>query len=453
MSNLKTKAIGASYWTISVEIISQFVRLVTNLVLTRLLVPEMFGLMAIVNVILVGLNLFSDLGLSPNVVQSKRGEDKDFLNTIWVTQFFRGGLLCILAVLIGGLVYLLQGFRVIDPETVYGDTLFPFIIMIMAISPLVSGFNSTNIMSASRELKLSRISIMTITTQVVSSVTMIVLAYQYRSIWALVIGTLVGACLTCFLSHSILASFRNSFHWNQKYFWEIFHFGKWIFISTILAYVINQSDRLYLAGNITPGELGVYSIAFYLSSSVLMIIGRLYGGVFFPALCDVCRTNSDNLSNVYYKLRFRVDFLAYVSFGIIFVAGSEMIEFLYDERYASAGWMLELLSISLLSIGFLLAEQCLIATGQVKLTTFGNLLHALLLIIGLPLSFAYGGLKGVVLLYAISPTIRAISAGCFLYRSGLINLKKELLALPFILVGIFLGYLASQVLTRVNEYI
>ena len=292
----------------------------TNLVLTRLLVPEMFGLMAIVNIILLGLNLFSDLGLTPNVVQSKRGEDKDFLNTVWVTQCLRGMVLCVLTLLIGVVVYLSQSYSIIESDSVYGNSLFPIIILVMAISPLVSGFNSTNIMSASRELNLRRLSIMTVLTQAISSLLMVILAYHYKSVWALIIGALVGVSLRCFLSHSFLASFRNSFYWNQKYFWEIIHFGKWIFISTILAYVINQSDRLYLAGNLTAGELGVYSIAFYLSSSILMVIGKLYGGVFFPALCDICRTNHDNLSNVYYKLRFRIDILAYVSFGIISVS-------------------------------------------------------------------------------------------------------------------------------------
>ena len=57
----------------------------SNLLLTRLLVPKMFGVMAVAMLVIIGLAMFSDLGLKPSVVHSRRGNEPVFLNTAWVT--------------------------------------------------------------------------------------------------------------------------------------------------------------------------------------------------------------------------------------------------------------------------------------------------------------------------------------------------------------------------------
>ena len=47
---------------------TQALRLASNLILTRLLFPEAFGLMALVSVVLVGLAMFSDVGIGPAAI-------------------------------------------------------------------------------------------------------------------------------------------------------------------------------------------------------------------------------------------------------------------------------------------------------------------------------------------------------------------------------------------------
>ena len=76
---------------------SQVLRLASNLVLTRLLFPEAFGVMAMVSVFLMGLAMFSDVGVGPAIMQSKRGDDRDFLDTAWTIQIIRGVSLWLVA--------------------------------------------------------------------------------------------------------------------------------------------------------------------------------------------------------------------------------------------------------------------------------------------------------------------------------------------------------------------
>ena len=95
--SLKQRALNAGFWSLAGYGFNQALRFGSNLLMTRLLVPEMFGVMTIAYVVMTGLAMFSDLGLRPSVVQSKRGSDPVFLNTAWATQILRGLLLGVLA--------------------------------------------------------------------------------------------------------------------------------------------------------------------------------------------------------------------------------------------------------------------------------------------------------------------------------------------------------------------
>src|ERR1700677_394636 len=72
---------------------AQVLRFAFNLILTRLLYPELFGLMALAFTVITGLNLFSDFGTAAIVVCNPRGADREFLNTVWTLQILRGFVL------------------------------------------------------------------------------------------------------------------------------------------------------------------------------------------------------------------------------------------------------------------------------------------------------------------------------------------------------------------------
>jgi O-antigen/teichoic acid export membrane protein len=90
MSSIKKLAIRGAVWTIASYGTSQILRFGSNLILTRLFIPDVFGLMALVYVFISGLHLFSDIGIGTSIIQNKRGDDPVFLNTAWTMQVIRG---------------------------------------------------------------------------------------------------------------------------------------------------------------------------------------------------------------------------------------------------------------------------------------------------------------------------------------------------------------------------
>ena len=114
----------------------------SNLLVTRLLVPKMFGVMAIAMLVIIGLAMFSDLGLKPSVVHSRRGNDPVFLNTAWVTRILRGMLLWLFALFASLLIYYANRIGIVPKGTAYADPILPFVVAILSVTAVTSGFES-----------------------------------------------------------------------------------------------------------------------------------------------------------------------------------------------------------------------------------------------------------------------------------------------------------------------
>src|SRR6185437_887750 len=83
LNSLRFRAIRAGIWTIGGYGANQVLRLGGNLLLTRLLFPEAFGLMALVTSVMVGLSMFLDVGVEASIIQNKRGHEESFVNAAW----------------------------------------------------------------------------------------------------------------------------------------------------------------------------------------------------------------------------------------------------------------------------------------------------------------------------------------------------------------------------------
>ena len=87
---MKARALRGTGMTVIATVGTNGLRLGSNLVLARLLTPEIFGLMALANVFLIGLKMFSDTGVQTSIVRSPRGDEGIYLDTAWTLQIGRG---------------------------------------------------------------------------------------------------------------------------------------------------------------------------------------------------------------------------------------------------------------------------------------------------------------------------------------------------------------------------
>ena len=155
-SSLKQRFIRGSTWTLVGYALNQVLRLGSSLVLTRLLAPDIYGVMAVGYTVITGLVMFSDIGLAAGAIQSRRGDDPTYLNVTWVVQIARGLLISLAALGVSGVLALGWVSKILPAQSVYADPRIPGLLAVVSLIGLVSAFESTKVLVARRQLALAQ---------------------------------------------------------------------------------------------------------------------------------------------------------------------------------------------------------------------------------------------------------------------------------------------------------
>ncbi|MEH6750265.1 MAG: oligosaccharide flippase family protein [Paracoccaceae bacterium] len=386
-SSLTSRVLRSSALTVAGFGFSQGLRLVSNLVLTRLLFPEAFGLMALVMVFMVGLQMFSDFGIGPAIARSARGDEPAFLDTVWTVQILRGivlfGIGCLLAA---------------PMAAFYNEPLLFWMLIVACFQFLLSGLMPTRRETANRHLALGKLTVLEMISQVLSLLVLVSLALWFRSVWALVFGTLIGVTIQVVLLTLFLPGHRNRLHWERAAVKEVVHFGKWIFLSTICGFLLAQGDKLILGKFLSMDVFGIYNIGFFLGSFPLMLGLMVISRVLIPVYRD-CPPKASHEN--FLKLR-RMRVLATAGLlsmlGLVGFSGVWLVDLLYDPRYVQAGAVVVLISCMQIPLVIgLTYDQAALAAGDSRGFFVVSATKALFVVLGLVIGVQTGGLIGALI--------------------------------------------------------
>lgn len=431
MASLSKQAIQGTIWTIFGYGGSQVLRFGGNLILTRLLAPELFGLMALVNTFIIGLNLFSDLGIRPSIIRSERGDEPDFLNTAWTIQVFRGFGLWITCLLI-----------TVPVAKFYNEPQLLWIMPLVGFRTIIAGFESTSLATLNRNLNLKTLTIYDFIVQGLSLTIMVIWAWMSPTIWALIIGVLSSSVFGLIRSHTLNTTMQNRLAWDKSALKELISFGRWIFISTVMTFLASQSDRLILGKLLTLEMLGVYTVAFTLADLPKTLMEAVMNKVVFPVISKQLDLPRSQLrQNLLDKRKLLLLFIT-LPLAILVCFGDQLILSLYDQRYAQASWMLPMLALGMWP--FILnasINKALFALGKPLYIALGNVFKLLYMVILLPLSFYSMGVLGVILVVAFNDIPCYIVVTYGLWKEKLLGLKQDLGAtfLLFVLIAVLGG--------------
>lgn len=438
-TSLKKRVLRAGGWNTVGHGLGQVIRLGSNLVMTRLLAPEMFGVMAMATMATVILALLSDIGLGQNIVQSRRGDDPVFLDTAWVVQIIRGVIIWLIGLGLSMALHLANLGGIVPADSVYASPLLPLLIAVISFEAVISGFTSTKMATAGRNFDQKRIIQIRLISQVTALIVMIPTGVLSRSIWALVAGGLIAPLTTTVLSHSWISGHPNRFRWEGSARRELIGFGKWIFVSSVVSVLAMNGDRLLLGGFVDAHVLGFYAIATLMVGAIEGGVVRLFAHVWLPALSEIARNKPSRLREIYYKLRVPGDLLLLFLTGLLFSAGHLVIDLLYDPRYSAAGGMLQVLALSLFTVRYGVAHQIYLAVGMPRYLAVINVVRFVSLYTLVPLLYYVAGTQAAI--WGIA--LHALATVPFVYRFnarlGLNDFRRELMVLAALPVGFLCG--------------
>ncbi|HBM64362.1 TPA: oligosaccharide flippase family protein [Pseudomonas putida] len=443
-ASLRKRALRAGSWNLVSQVASQVMRLGGNLIMARLLLPEMFGVMVIATTVSILLHLLSDVGLRQNIIQSHRGDDPDFLNTAWTVQIIRGFLLFALTLLLALGAWLAQLAELWPADSTYAAPVLPMVLAVTGLSAAIWGFQSTKIDVAVRTFQQKRVVLVDLASQVAGLVVMLVLGLLTHSIWALVLSGLVSAVVWTVLGHTALEGPNNHLRWDRSALTELIVFGRWILLSSMVGVLAMYGDRMWFGASMSAAQLGVYSIAVLILGAVQTALMKIVGAVALPAFSEAARADDKpRLKALYFRFRLLVDLLVLFICGGFLTASPLLIGWMYDDRYREAGPMLAILSLSFIVLRYTLAHQVWIALGLTKYQAMDNIIRLVSLWGLLPLLLAIGGVEWAiwgVALHAVPTLVLVVYVNC---KLDIFSLKRELVVLPMLLVGALCGALLT----------
>jgi O-antigen/teichoic acid export membrane protein len=407
-NGLKARAMRGAFWTLLGYGSQQVIRLGSNLIMTRLLVPEMFGVMAIAQVFLVGLNMFSDLGINSSIVQNKRGEDHQFLNTAWTVQVIRGGGIYF------ALIFIAYPISLMYEQPI----LFP-VLCVLGINAVIVGFQTTGFASADKNLTIGARTSIELAAQLMGVAVMIIWATFIPSIWALVGGSVVSSIFLVMLGHFVLSKHRHKLIIVREHLDEIIHFGKWIFLSSVVGFFANQLDKLILGKLLSMEMLGFYTIAYTLSQLPILISTQLGSRVMLPVYSKLQDLGQKEFRGYVFKIRTRLAGML-LPVALIFMAfGDQIVNCLYDDRYHSAGWMTEVLSIGVAIHLATYAGPFLLAMGKSKIFSIMVILKTIILVISMYAGWLYHAEEGLIYGIALSSLLYYVVQSAIYHKNGM----------------------------------
>ncbi len=384
---LRARALRSSGLTLMGYAGSQVLRLASNLILTRLLFPEAFGVMVLVSIFMMGLAMFSDVGVGPSILQSKRGDDPEFLNTAWTIQVIRGALLwvatCVLAV---------------PAATFYDAPQLAQLLPVAGMTLLITGLNPTRLESANRHLMLGRVTAIDFVTQISGIVAAVLMAWWLQSVWALVLSGLLSALVQLYLYNVYLPGERNRFRWEKSAAEELIRFGKWIFLSTLAGFLLFQGDKVILGKFLTLEALGVFNIGYFLASFPLLLGGMVVRKTLIPIYRELPPKESPENFAKLRKMRYGLSALILILLAMFAMSGVVLVNFMYDARYALAGGIVVIVAaMQVPSVVVLTYDQAALAAGDSRQFFVLSAVRAVLTLAGLLLGVQYFGLMGALI--------------------------------------------------------
>ena len=366
---------------------SQIIRLISNLILTRLLFPEAFGMMAMVSVFLMGLAMFSDVGVGPAIMSSKRGDDPDFLNTAWSIQMFRGLALWVLAMAFTWPIALYYG----EPDLIW-------YLPVAALTLVINGFNPTRLETANRHMQAGRVTLIEIATQIVGIITAVLFAWALQSVWALVISGIVAALAHLAMLNRFLPGAPNRLRWEKPAAAELIHFGKWIFLSTVCGFAVGQADKVIIGGYLSLANFGLYNIAFFLASFPFMLGGMVMRRLLIPIYRESPPLASAANFARLRKMRVTATGALALMTLILGLAGVWLVQVMYDDRYVMAGGLVVIIAaLQMPALIIMTCDQAALAMGDSRRFFVLTLVRAVLVVAGLLIGLQTAGLLGALI--------------------------------------------------------
>lgn len=275
----------AGFWAFALRVVERLFALVRTVVLARLLAPEDFGLFGIALLALSTLEMFSQTGIQRALIQ-QRSDIKAYLDTAWTVQVARG-------VLVAGLLFATAG----PVATFFEEPQAVPLLQLIGLTTLIRGFTNIGVVYFQKELAFHREFAYRFGGTLVDVAVAITTALIWRNAMSLVVGLAAGHLMRVAASY-VIHAYRPRLRFDRARAVEMYHYGKWVFGSSVVAFLALYGDDIFLGKVAGAVALGLYQMAFRFANLTATEVTNVIARVTFPAYAQL-QDNAERLRRAF----------------------------------------------------------------------------------------------------------------------------------------------------------
>lgn len=432
-TGLKGHAFRGGTWLGIGSVFEQVFRMGRNILLTRLLAPEAFGVMAIVYSASSMVDMLAEIGVKEAIIQNPKGQDSRFVNSAWWLAFGRGIGIYALLFAAAPLVARFYG----NPELVP-------LMRVALLSVVFLGAQSSKAYVALKEMKFKHWTIIQSGGGILGSLIVVLLAFFVRSVWALAIGYAAENCLRCVASH-VICPFRPKLELDRESVRELFRFSKGVFGLSFLNLIFSRTD-IFVLGKLYPAaQLGIYTIAVYLIQVPTSFLIGVISQTLIPSFARI-QEDYSRINRILVRATSVLLILGMPALIFVILSSRSLLSLLYGSRYAAASLPLMIAAlVAIVNLMNNLITMIFYATGRPQLHRRCVLIMALLMIATIYPAVQHFGLAGGQLAALVAIVVGYVSQLLDIRRLTGLNLSSYVKSVPFVLavsfgvLGILLG--------------
>ena len=347
---LSQKMVQGGAYLSSLRIIGKILSLIRLVIIGRILVPSDFGLMGIALLTMSAIETFSKTGYREALIHKKE-DIRGYLDTAWTILIVRGFIVFLI-------IYLLAP----QASLFFHSPEVTSIIRVLGFAFFFESFNNIGTVFFRKELEFNKVFISRFLGITTNFIVAVVTALILRNVWALVLGLLAEKMMNIIVSY-IIHPYRPHFSKDIEKAKELFGFGKWILGSSILVFIGEHIDDIFVGRVLSATALGFYQMAYRISNMLETEITKVISSVAFPAYAKI-QIQRKRLQKAYFRiLRLTLAINIPMAIGMVFLAPEFTLIFLGEK------WMPMVIAMQLLAVAGMI--KSILSTGNPLFTGCG----------------------------------------------------------------------------------
>lgn len=331
MTSLRKRSLSGVVWTFAQQFGGQLINFFISIILARILMPEEFGLIGMITVVIaVGTSLM-DAGMGQSLIRTTNPDDEDYSTVFYVNLF--------VSLFIYFVVYLSAPLI----AAFYDESILNNLLRVLGLSIIVGAFSSVQRTKLTKEMNFKAQFTIQIPSFIISGIIGVVLAYQGYGVWSLVFMQLARNGIAS-IQFWIYSKWTPKFTFNIQRLKYHFNFGYKLTLSGLLNTLYENLYYIIIGKYFSTADLGFYTRAKSTKQLPVSNISAAINKVTYPMFAEI-KDDDNRLKNAYTLVMQQVLFWVVPILVGAAVIAEPLFRLVFTEKWLPAAPMFQLLCV------------------------------------------------------------------------------------------------------------